>query len=168
MAMPNEKFTLPFITFLLVNLWCKQMVIMAMEIIPVGVVLDLNSTVGGIAESCISMAVSDFYAVNADFKTRLALFTRDSSRDVVAATSSVQNLLRLMKRDSVGGLRCKGYNLYWWSYWYQGLIAYLCNSVLIPSGFLDCVGFLICLFSAVILICLSRRACKAFRNGTCN
>ncbi|KAB5514430.1 hypothetical protein DKX38_028336 [Salix brachista] len=65
------------------------MVIMAKEIIPVGVVLDLNSTVGGIAESCISMAVSDFYAVNADFKTRLALFTRDSSRDVVAATTSV-------------------------------------------------------------------------------
>ncbi|KAJ6435534.1 hypothetical protein OIU84_000682 [Salix udensis] len=88
MAMPKQKFTLRFITFLLVNLWCKQMVIMAMEIIPVGVVLDLNSTVGEIAESCISMAVSDFYAVNADFKTRLALFTRDSGRDVVAATSS--------------------------------------------------------------------------------
>ncbi|KAB5514426.1 hypothetical protein DKX38_028332 [Salix brachista] len=64
------------------------MVIMAMEIVPVGVILDLNSTVGEIAESCISMAVSDFYAVNDDFKTRLALFTRDSSRDVVAATSS--------------------------------------------------------------------------------
>ncbi|KAJ6731626.1 hypothetical protein OIU79_002868 [Salix purpurea] len=123
MAMPKQKFTLRFITFLLVNLWCKQMVIMAKEIIPVGVVLDLNSTVGEIAESCISMAVSDFYAVNDDFKTRLALFTRDSSRDVVAATS---------------------------------------------SGFLDCVGFLICLFSAAILICLSRSACKAFRNGTCN
>uniref|UniRef100_A0A6N2M112 Receptor ligand binding region domain-containing protein n=1 Tax=Salix viminalis TaxID=40686 RepID=A0A6N2M112_SALVM len=44
------------------------------------------------------MAVSDFYAVNADFKTRLALFTRDSSRDVVAATSSV---LDLMKNEQV-------------------------------------------------------------------
>ncbi|KAJ6759294.1 hypothetical protein OIU74_025880 [Salix koriyanagi] len=98
MAMPKQKFTLRFVTFLLVNLWCKQMVIMAMEIIPVGVVLDLNSTVGEIAESCISMAVSDFYAVNDDFKTRLALFTRDSSRDVVAATSSV---LDLMKNEQV-------------------------------------------------------------------
>ncbi|KAJ6372430.1 hypothetical protein OIU76_026843 [Salix suchowensis] len=88
MAMPKKKFTLRFLTFLLVNLWCKQMVIMAKEIIPVGVVLHLNSTVGGIAYSCISMAVSDFYAVNDDFKTRLALFTRDSSMDVVAATSS--------------------------------------------------------------------------------
>ncbi|KAJ6287762.1 hypothetical protein OIU76_028871, partial [Salix suchowensis] len=98
MAMRKQKFTLRFVTFLLVNLWCKQMVIMAKEIIPVGVVLDLNSTVGEIAESCISMAVSDFYAVNADFKTRLALFTRDSGRDVVAATSSV---LDLMKNEQV-------------------------------------------------------------------
>jgi ionotropic glutamate receptor len=88
MAIPKQKFTLPFFTLLLVNLWSKQMVIMAMEIIPIGVVLDLNSTVGEMAESCISMAVSDFYALNVDFKTRLALSTRDSSSDVVAATSS--------------------------------------------------------------------------------
>jgi ionotropic glutamate receptor len=88
MAIPKQKFTLPFFTLLLVNLWSKQMVIMAMESIPIGVVLDLNSTVGEMAESCISMAVSDFYALNVDFKTRLALFTRDSSSDVVAATSS--------------------------------------------------------------------------------
>jgi ionotropic glutamate receptor len=88
MAIPKQKFTLPFFTLLLVNLWSKQMTIMAMEIIPIGVVLDLNSTVGEMAESCMSMAVSDFYALNVDFKTRLALFTRDSSSDVVAATSS--------------------------------------------------------------------------------
>ncbi|KAF9662668.1 hypothetical protein SADUNF_Sadunf18G0078200 [Salix dunnii] len=103
--MPKQKFTLRFITFLLVNLWCKQMVIMAMEMIPIGVVLDLNSTVGEIAGSCISMAVFDFYAVNDDFKTRLALFTRDSSSDVVAATSSVivfsNSALDLMKNEQV-------------------------------------------------------------------
>lgn len=98
MAIPKQKLTLPFFTLLLVNMWSKQMVIMAMEIIPIGAVLDLNSTVGEMAESCISMAVSDFYAVNADFKTRLALFTRDSSSDVVAATSSV---LDLMKNEQV-------------------------------------------------------------------
>ena len=55
------------------------------NVIRVGVVLDLNSTVGEMAESYISMAVSDFYAVNAKYQTRLTLFTRDSKDDVVGA-----------------------------------------------------------------------------------
>ncbi|PNS93601.2 hypothetical protein POPTR_018G096500v4 [Populus trichocarpa] len=102
MAIPKKKFTLPFFTLLLVNLWSNQMVIMAMESIPIGVVLDLNSTVGEMAESCMSMAVSDFYALNVDFKTRLALFTRDSSSDVVAATSSVLDLMKKQVHAIIG------------------------------------------------------------------
>ena len=55
------------------------------NVIRVGVVLDLNSTVGEMAASYISMAVSDFYAVHANYQTRLTLFTRDSKDDVVGA-----------------------------------------------------------------------------------
>ena len=46
-------------------------------------VLDLNSTVGEVAESYILMAVSDFYAVNANYQTRLSLFTKDFKDYVV-------------------------------------------------------------------------------------
>ncbi|KAG2692163.1 hypothetical protein I3760_08G039600 [Carya illinoinensis] len=60
---------------------------MAKEVVPVGVVLDLNSPVGGVAERCMSMALSDFYAVNDDYNTRLALLTMDSGNDVIAAAS---------------------------------------------------------------------------------
>ncbi|KAG7966212.1 hypothetical protein I3843_08G039000 [Carya illinoinensis] len=62
---------------------------MAKEVVPVGVVLDLNSPVGGVAERCMSMALSDFYAVNDDYNTRLALLTMDSGNDVIAAASVV-------------------------------------------------------------------------------
>ena len=54
----------------------------------VGVVLDLKSPVGGIAELCMSMALSDFYEENDNYTTRLALSTKDSGGDVVAATSA--------------------------------------------------------------------------------
>ena len=61
---------------------------MAKEVIPIGVVLNLNSPVGRVAESYMSMARSDFYAVNDNYRTRLALFTEDSGDDVIAAASA--------------------------------------------------------------------------------
>lgn len=54
----------------------------------VGVILDLNSTVGRIGESCISMALTDFYSVHKDFKTRLVLHFRDSNESVVDAAAA--------------------------------------------------------------------------------
>ncbi|BBG92911.1 hypothetical protein Prudu_000777 [Prunus dulcis] len=62
---------------------------MAKEVIriPVGVVLYLNSSVGAIAESCTTMALSDFYAKHAHYRTRLDLRTRDSADDIVTAAS---------------------------------------------------------------------------------
>ncbi|CAK9163542.1 unnamed protein product [Ilex paraguariensis] len=54
----------------------------------VGVVLDINTTVGTIWLSCISMALSDFYASHGSYKTRLVLNTRDSKRDVVGAAAA--------------------------------------------------------------------------------
>ncbi|CAK9174737.1 unnamed protein product [Ilex paraguariensis] len=67
----------------------------------VGVVLDINTTVGTIWLSCISMALSDFYASHGSYKTRLVLNTRDSKRDVVGAAAAA---LGLMKNVEVQGI----------------------------------------------------------------
>ncbi|KAF8400397.1 hypothetical protein HHK36_013695 [Tetracentron sinense] len=66
--------------------------------VPVGVVIDLNSTVGKIANISISMALSDFYAAHAHYKTRMVLYTRDSKKDVVGAAST--GALRVRNRVS--------------------------------------------------------------------
>uniref|UniRef100_F6H9F3 Receptor ligand binding region domain-containing protein n=1 Tax=Vitis vinifera TaxID=29760 RepID=F6H9F3_VITVI len=44
--------------------------------------------------SCISMALSDFYASHGHYKTRLALEIRDSKRDVVGAAAAALDLLQ--------------------------------------------------------------------------
>ena len=54
----------------------------------VGVVLDFNTSVGNMGWSCISMALSDFYASHGNYKTRLAIKTRDSRGDVVGAAAA--------------------------------------------------------------------------------
>ena len=61
---------------------------MAKEVIPIGVVLDLKSPVGRVAESYMSMALSDFYAMNDNYHTRLSLLTKDSRDGIVAAASA--------------------------------------------------------------------------------
>ncbi|XP_058113839.1 glutamate receptor 2.8-like [Magnolia sinica] len=60
----------------------------------VGVVLDLESWVGKMSMSCISMATSDFYASHSNYTTRLVLHTRDSKNDTVAAASAALDLLK--------------------------------------------------------------------------
>ncbi|KAJ4823781.1 hypothetical protein Tsubulata_012100 [Turnera subulata] len=62
--------------------------------IPVGVVLDLGSPLGEMAERCMSIAVSDFYAANAHHRTRLALLSRNSSTDAVTAASAAIDLIK--------------------------------------------------------------------------
>lgn len=43
---------------------------------------------GRIGERYVSMALSDFYAVNDNYRTRLAFFTKDSGDDIIAAASA--------------------------------------------------------------------------------
>ncbi|RVW75482.1 Glutamate receptor 2.7 [Vitis vinifera] len=59
----------------------------------VGVVLDMGSSLGRMANNCISMAVSDFYSIHRHYKTRLILHTRDSMGDPLYALSSTIDLL---------------------------------------------------------------------------
>jgi len=88
-----------FLCFLLVILWSEQ-VTMGKVIIRVGVVLDLNSAVGKMAESCISAAVNDFYARNADYRSRISLVTRDSKGDVVTAASAGTTSLNIHTKSN--------------------------------------------------------------------
>nr|POF07338.1 glutamate receptor 2.2 [Quercus suber] len=101
MTMTNQKPLLSkFQSFLLLSLsLCGyEPLVMAKELIPVGVVLDLKSPVGRVAERYMSMALSDFYAVNHNYSTRLSLLTKDSGNDVIAAASTA---LDLMKNEEV-------------------------------------------------------------------
>ncbi|CAK9163333.1 unnamed protein product [Ilex paraguariensis] len=54
----------------------------------VGLILDMDTMVGKKWLSCISMALSDFYASNGHYRTRLVLNPRDSKNDVVGAASA--------------------------------------------------------------------------------
>ena len=54
----------------------------------VGVVLDMDTWIGKMGLSCISMALSDFYSSHSDYKTRIVLNNRDSKKDVVGAAAA--------------------------------------------------------------------------------
>ena len=51
----------------------------------VGVILDFDTWNGKMGFSCINMALSDFYASNPHYRSRLILNSRDSKSDVVGA-----------------------------------------------------------------------------------
>lgn len=57
------------------------------QIVNVGVILDFNSSAGYMTNSCISMALSDFYSKNQLYTTRLALHYKNS-RDTLTAASA--------------------------------------------------------------------------------
>ncbi|KAH6821820.1 hypothetical protein C2S53_008425 [Perilla frutescens var. hirtella] len=59
----------------------------------VGVILDLQTSVGKIYKSCISMAIEDFYSKNS-YNTMIVPHFRDSRTDVVAAASAAIDLLK--------------------------------------------------------------------------
>ncbi|KAI6680630.1 hypothetical protein NL676_034511, partial [Syzygium grande] len=60
----------------------------AKEMIPVGLIFSMNSTIGKVVKSCISMAYSDFYDAHPNYRTRLSLLTKDPKDDVVDAASA--------------------------------------------------------------------------------
>lgn len=52
----------------------------------IGVVLDLNSTIGSMADVCISVALEDFYSEHSDYRTRLFLHTKDAQQKLDVAS----------------------------------------------------------------------------------
>ncbi|XP_059626297.1 glutamate receptor 1.3-like [Cornus florida] len=71
--------------------------------IQVGVILDMGSLVGKVVNSCISMAISDFYALNTHYTTRILLHIRDSEGQPLRALSAVVDLLENMKVQAIIG-----------------------------------------------------------------
>ncbi|KAK9001141.1 hypothetical protein V6N11_082932 [Hibiscus sabdariffa] len=70
------------------------------KLVHIGVILDLNSPVGSVANACIPMAISDFYAAHPNFRTRLSLHLR-SSHDVLGATFTA---LELINKEEVNAI----------------------------------------------------------------
>ncbi|KAF8035044.1 hypothetical protein BT93_C1156 [Corymbia citriodora subsp. variegata] len=69
----------------------------------VGVVLDLETSVGQMGLSCITMSLSDFYSSNPSYKTRLVLNVRDSKRDEVAAAAAALDLIKNKQVQAIIG-----------------------------------------------------------------
>ncbi|BFG14669.1 hypothetical protein CerSpe_009430 [Prunus speciosa] len=103
--MTTQKHVLSFFFILLLAGLGSIQLSMAKEVIriPVGVVLDLNSSVGAIAESCMTMALSDFYAKHAHYRTRLDLLTRNSADDIVTAASEAWYMMKKEKVQAIIG-----------------------------------------------------------------
>ncbi|XP_004292140.1 PREDICTED: glutamate receptor 2.8-like [Fragaria vesca subsp. vesca] len=69
----------------------------------VGVVLDINREYGTVWLSCIKMALSDFYASHAHYKTRLVLNIRDSESNVVRAADAALDLIKNKQVQAILG-----------------------------------------------------------------
>ncbi|KAK6137137.1 hypothetical protein DH2020_029121 [Rehmannia glutinosa] len=67
------------------------------------VVLDMDHYVGQMGLNCISIALSDFYATHAYYKTRLLLTNRDSKKDVVGAAAAALDLLKNVEVQAIIG-----------------------------------------------------------------
>ncbi|KAL1538009.1 glutamate receptor 2.7-like [Salvia divinorum] len=86
-------------------IWCHMLLFMSFYVsqstgfnstaakADVGVVLDLDTTLGKMCRTCISMAVEDFYA-NRDHTTVIVPHFRDSKSDVISAAYAAIDLLK--------------------------------------------------------------------------
>ncbi|KAL5973938.1 hypothetical protein ACLOJK_030597 [Asimina triloba] len=63
-------------------------------VVDVGVILDLETWVGKLSNTCISMALSDFNIAPGNHNTTLVLHVRDSKKDVVGASEEALDLLK--------------------------------------------------------------------------
>ncbi|KAL8223586.1 hypothetical protein R6Q57_019061 [Mikania cordata] len=62
--------------------------------IQIGVILDMNSSTGKMMNTCISIAIRDFYRKHADYTTEILPYYRDSKQDDVEATSAAIDLMK--------------------------------------------------------------------------
>ncbi|KAL3825959.1 hypothetical protein ACJIZ3_021988 [Penstemon smallii] len=69
----------------------------------VGVVLDLDSLVGRIGMTSLSLALSDYYSVDRNYTAKIALHVRDSNGQVIDAADSALSLLKDEEVDTIIG-----------------------------------------------------------------
>ncbi|CAN6457600.1 unnamed protein product [Victoria cruziana] len=75
--------------------------------VKVGLILDMNSVVGAVSSSCISMALDEFYADRVHTK-RLVLHTRDVHGDILDAASAAIDLLNNVQVEAIIGPQKSG------------------------------------------------------------
>ncbi|XP_057503942.1 glutamate receptor 2.9-like [Actinidia eriantha] len=63
-------------------------------VVDVGVIVDADGIGGNIIQTCMMMALEDFYAAHTSHTTRIVLHTRDAKSDVVEAASAAVDLLK--------------------------------------------------------------------------
>ncbi|XP_050368066.1 glutamate receptor 2.8-like [Argentina anserina] len=103
-SMENQKWSI-----LLLFSWIFMVTAMGGEgrttLIPVnvGVIVDLDESAGKMYLSCIEMALSDFYASNAHYKTRVVLNTRNSNGNVVGAAAAALDLIKNVEVKAILG-----------------------------------------------------------------
>ncbi|XP_050369016.1 glutamate receptor 2.8-like [Argentina anserina] len=69
----------------------------------VGVIADLDEPAGKMYLSCIEMALSDFYASHAQYKTRVVLSASNSHEDVVGAADAALDLIKNVEVKAILG-----------------------------------------------------------------
>ncbi|GMI98611.1 ARABIDOPSIS THALIANA GLUTAMATE RECEPTOR 1.3, glutamate receptor 1.3 [Hibiscus trionum] len=73
----------------------------AIEMIHVGLIIDSHSWVGKNVDSCISMAISEFYGRNSHYRTKLVVHARDSEGDPLLVLSHALVLLESVKLHAI-------------------------------------------------------------------
>ncbi|XP_047951016.1 glutamate receptor 2.9-like isoform X2 [Salvia hispanica] len=89
--MPISKLT--FFIFLLLFHFANGSNATAAKV-DVGIILDLQTPLGKMYKTCISMAIEDFYFKNSNYSTVIVPHFKDSSKDVVSAASAAIDLLK--------------------------------------------------------------------------
>ncbi|KAK4492409.1 hypothetical protein RD792_003214 [Penstemon davidsonii] len=69
----------------------------------VGVVLDLDSLVGRIGMTSLTLALSDYYSVDRNYSAKLVLHVRDSKGQIIDAAASALSLLNDIQVDAIIG-----------------------------------------------------------------
>ncbi|KAL8458834.1 hypothetical protein ACS0TY_036369 [Phlomoides rotata] len=91
--MENPRFF--WLSFLLVASFCVGLSNRATAAkADVGVILDLDTTLGKALKTCISMAIEDFYAKHENYSTVIVPHFRSSRSDIVDAASAAIDLLK--------------------------------------------------------------------------
>lgn len=81
----------------------------------IGAVLDSNSSMGAMADLCISMALWDFYAIHSDYQTRLVLHRKDARDELdVASAGYIHYLLCAFTLKNIAATSFLRIELFFW------------------------------------------------------
>ncbi|KAK4485688.1 hypothetical protein RD792_008332 [Penstemon davidsonii] len=72
-------------------------------LVNVGVILDLDSLVGRIGMTSLSLALSDYYSIDRNFSAKIVLHVRDSNGQIIDAAASALSLLKDVQVDAIIG-----------------------------------------------------------------